>query len=334
MKTVDGAFGAFDHNLNLDRSERDQAQEMHQEIREELTDAGVIADSFLQGSFARKTMLKPLKDIDIVCLLDPALWEELRHADGPGKAMESFKSPIRTRWPDVEFDVGDEPAGKALRLSFPWLDFTVDLVPAFETDDEYVLIGDRDEGTWEPSNTRIQLRRVRDRNQATGGRFVHQVREGKALKKNHEPELEFVTGIVVESLAYAAITRKMPDKLAIAGFLNHAAKAVRGPVLEPAGEDDVTVKWTAQERSTAERVFAQAAEQARIALALEQDGDVQGAIAAWHDLLGEDFPWAEDRSVAETMGAWAAGSVATNGRPTASRAAKQQAAPGRSWSSR
>ncbi|GAB2752992.1 SMODS domain-containing nucleotidyltransferase [Nocardioides pakistanensis] len=329
--TVDAAFAALDDNLNLDPAVRRKAQERHNAIREEFAAAGLIASSFLQGSFARKTMLKPLKDVDIVCVLPEAFWQQLRGPDGPGKAMEWFKAPIKARWPEVEFDAGDEPSGKALRLSFPDCEFTIDLVPAFEYKDDYVLIGDRHEGTWTPSNSRIQLKKVSDRNQQTDGRFVHQVREVKALTKHHE-ELEFVSGIVVESLAYAVIGRKMLDEDAVAAVLQHAATAVMGPVIEPAGDDDVTAKWTAQERATAARVYAHAARRAEEALRLERAGEVDGAIDVWHSLFGDAFPAASQRSAADTMAAWAGGSVTSTGRPSSTRAASQQAAPGRSWS--
>ncbi|MGW5016049.1 SMODS domain-containing nucleotidyltransferase, partial [Micromonospora chalcea] len=286
---------------------------------------------FLQGSFARKTMLKPLKDVDIVCLLPAYRWELLRGKDGPRKAMESFKAPIVQRWPGVQFDVGDEPAGKALRVTLPGVDFTIDLVPAFDQKDECILIGDRFEGTWEPSNTRIQIKRVSDRNQTTGGRFVHQVREAKELTKHHE-DLEFVCGIVVESLAYAVIDRELPDKVAIALFLDHAQDAVKGPVLEPAGEDDVTAKWTSEERQTAARVYGQAARKAAEALAMERAGDTDAAIDVWHSLFGDQFPPAPHRSVQSALTALAAGSVTSTGRPSTTQAAQQVSAPGRSWS--
>lgn len=329
-RTVDSSFTKLDENLNLNPFVRQKAQALHNTIRDDLTKAGLIAGSFLQGSFARKTMLKPLKDVDIVCLLPVYMWELLRGPDGPGKAMESFKAPIEDRWPDVQFDVGDEPAGKALRLTLTGVDFTIDLVPAFDTDNDYVLIGDRFEGTWEPSNTRIQLRRVSDRNQDTGGRFVHQVRELKALTKHHE-ELDFVSGIVVESLAYAVIGRKMLDKHAVAAVLEYAKDAVKGPVLEPAGEDDVTTKWTGEERETAARVYADASRKATEALRLESEGDMDGAISVWHSLFGDAFPDAPTRPVLDVMTAFAAGSVSSTGRPSTTTAAQQAAAPGRSW---
>ena len=330
-RTVDSSFTKLDENLNLDPFKRLKAQNIHNTIRDDLTKAGLIASSFLQGSFARKTMLKPLKDIDIVCLLPLHMWEQLRGPDGPGKAMESFKAPILDRWRGAQFDVGDEPAGKALRVSLPDVDFTIDLVPAFDYEGDYVLIGDRFEGTWEASNTRIQLTRVSDRNKATGGRFVHQVREAKELTKHHD-ELEFVSGIVVESLAYAAITHHLPDQVAIALLLDHAKEAVKGPVLEPAGEDDVTAKWTYQQRQAAMRVYAQASKKAAEALAFERAGDTDAAIDVWHSLFGDSFPAAPHRSVQNALTALAAGSLSTTGRPSTTQAGQQTSAPGRSWS--
>lgn len=330
-RTVDSSFAKLDENLNLNPFVHLKAQNIHNTIRDDLTKAGLIAGSFLQGSFARKTMLKPLKDVDIVCLLPAYMRELLRGPDGPGKAMESFKAPIAARWPGVEFDVGDEPAGKALRVTLPDVDFTIDLVPAFDQKGDYVLIGDRFEGTWELSNTRIQLKKVSARNQATGGRFVHQVREAKELTKHHE-ELEFVSGIVVESLAYAVIGHQVPDKAAIALFLDHAKEAVKGPVLEPAGEDDITAKWTSEERQTAALVYAQASDKAEEALGLESQGDMDAAIDVWHSLFGDGLPSAPHRSVQSTLTAFAAGSLSSTGRPSATRAGRQVSPPGRSWS--
>lgn len=330
QRTVDNSFTKLDDNLNLHPVVRQKAQTLHNTIRDDLVNADLVAGSFLQGSFARKTMLKPLKDVDIVCILPASKWDMLSGPDGPGKAMESFKAPIEGRWPDVQFDVGGEPAGKALRLTLTGVDFTIDLVPVFDTDNDYVLIGDRFDGTWEPSNTRFQLKRVADRNQATDGRFVHQVRELKAFTKHHE-ELGFITGIVVESLTYAVVHRKMLDKDAVVTVFEYAKDAVKGPVLEPAGEDDVSANWTGAERETAARVYADAARKAAEAIKLERAGDTDGAISMWHSLFGDAFPDAPTRLVAEVMTAFAAGSVSSAGRPSATTAARQTAAPGRSW---
>ncbi|MBM7331508.1 nucleotidyltransferase domain-containing protein, partial [Agrobacterium sp. S2] len=186
--TVTSAFDTFDANLNLDPHERVQAQERHNQVRAVLERSGVIAGSFLQGSFARKTMLKPLKDVDIVVLLKPD--SGLQGPDGPARAMQLFRDLVAEQWPTAVFDAGEKPSAKALRVEFDDLDFTIDLVPAFEGDGEWVLIGDRELRGWEPSNTRIQIRLVRERNGQTRKNFVHQVRMLKAVVKQ-QPEDEF-----------------------------------------------------------------------------------------------------------------------------------------------
>lgn len=335
-QTVGAAFGVFDDNLNLDPRERTRAQDLHNAIREAVSVDFLVTASFLQGSFARKTMLKPLKDVDIVLILNSALRYYYYGPDGPAAVMEAFKPLVRRVFPEAQFDQGEEPAGKALRVSLPGCPFTIDLVPAFEEEpaSEYVLIGDRHERTWELSNTRIQRRRVSERNLATGGAFVHQVRMGKAFCKYHEDELDFFKGIVMESLAYVAIKTRMSHDEAVRAILRHAASAVYGPIYEPAGEDDVTAKWTPQQRSVAARVFADAARRADEAIRLDAAKDVAGAIDAWHNLLGTDFPVAPARPLKEAASAWGSGSLSWTGRPSATTAAVQLAPAGRSWSSR
>ncbi|MFC7447404.1 SMODS domain-containing nucleotidyltransferase [Rhodococcus daqingensis] len=334
-QTVDGAFAELDRNLNLDPKQRLQAQNRHNAIREVLDDAGFVATSFLQGSFARKTMLAPLKDVDIVIVLEEAHWKELQGPKGPETAMGWFRQTVENAWPNAKFDKGDKPSGKALRVTFPDIDFDIDLVPAFDLDGANVLIGDRDQQHWEPSNTRRQIRAVAERNQATGGRFVHQVRQLKSLIKNHEEQLGFVKGIVVESLAYAAIHVKASDKRAIAESLEHAKTAVRGGVIEPAGDDNVTAKWTQTEREVAAKLFSDFAARAAEALRLEVDGDVEAAIDVWHSLFGDSFPVAGDRSPEAVLAAWnSVGSRTSTGRPSISTSGRQPTRPGRAWAPR
>lgn len=294
-QTIDGAFAELDEELNLDPAQREQAQERHNAIRAALDEAGLVSSSFLQGSFARKTMLKPLKDVDIVVVLKPEFWDRLSGPDGPQTAMGWFKTIVGEHWPDAMFDQGEAPSAKALRVTFADIDFDIDLVPAFDTDDGNVLIGDREQRCWEPSNTRRQNVAVAQRNQETAGRFVHQVRELKSLVKNHG-ELDFIKGIVVESMAFAVITSKAKDKHAVVDTLEHARIAVRGQVIEPAGDDDVTVKWTRSERELAVRIFDHMAAQAAEAMRLEADNDIGAAMDVWHDLIGDPFPTAASRT--------------------------------------
>jgi hypothetical protein len=332
--TVAAAFSAFDSAIALDSQQRKRAQERHLKVTEVLVSAGVAASTFLQGSFARKTMRRPLKDVDVVVLLPDAFAEQLPAPFGPGKAFELFKQPLRDAFREtgVQFDVTARP-GKALQVVFADCDFTFDLVAAFPVaGSEDVLIADRDERRWEPSNTRTLKRLIGERNVATGGVFVHQVRMVKELKAQH-PELETICGLVVESLTYRAVTRKVAAPDAIAATLRFAATAVLGPVFDPTGVDDLAAGWSRQQRQTFAVVFAAAADRAEEALRLQRAGDEPAAVEAWRALLGEEFPSAPKQSAAQALRGLAAGSVTSTGRVTPTQAGVQVQRPTRSWRS-
>lgn len=126
----------------------------------------------------------------------------------------------------------------------------------------------------------------------------------------------------------------MSHDQAVRSILRFAAAAVSGPIYEPAGEDDVTAKWTPQERRVAGRVFTDAARRADEAIRLDAAGDVAGAMDAWYQLLGPDFPAPPARPLKDVAMAWSSGSISSTGRPSSTTAATQVAPAGRSWASR
>jgi Second Messenger Oligonucleotide or Dinucleotide Synthetase domain len=335
MLSTKSAFSRFDENLNLDIKERLSAQNRHVKITDRLTALGLAASTFLQGSFARKTMLKPLKDVDMVIVMHTDLEADLRRPGGPAHAMSLIQEAVSELFPTAEFDVDDKPA-HALQVTFTDLGFTFDLVPALadpDPDSEIVHIADRENDTWEWSNTRTLNRVISARNQATGGRFVHQVRMLKSYKKDH-PVLDDTCGLLWEAFAHDAVTAQVEDARALADTLAYAAQAVLGPVYDPTGVDDLTVDWTGIERSSYAAVLSAAARRAAEARRLEQDGDHPAAIEIWHALIGGPFPQAEAQSAGDALRALAAGSITSAGRAVSSRRAQQPARPARSWRTR
>jgi hypothetical protein len=335
-RTTAEAFAQFDAALNLDPREREWAQRRHREITEVLVAAGLATSTFLQGSFARKTMLKPLKDVDMVIVLA----EVHRHRwfgpgkGGPAAAMAAIRQAISVRWPAARFDV-DQRAAHALQVQFPDCAFTFDLVPAFEDlgSAEDVFIADRKLDRWEPSNTRTLGRLIRERNVATSGAFVHQARMGKSYKSN-QPALEKLCGLVIESLWYVAITVRMSHPIATVSAFEHAAAAVLGEVLDPTGVEDLAKEWSPAERLLLSHTFEIAAKRGREALRLADDGEHQAAIEIWFEVFGEPFPAPSTQSAAQALGALTAGSVTSAGRAVTSMHGAQVNRPGRSWRTR
>jgi len=333
-KNTAAAFNQFDEGLNLDPAERKAAQRRHRQVTECLIAVGLAVTTFIQGSFARKTMLKPLKDVDLVIVLPESLAAQLRRPGGAAHAIALVRQAISDAFPDAQFDVHDTPA-HALQVIFPDLEFTFDLVPAFAdpAGTEDVFIADRENDTWERSNTRTLNGVISERNQATDQRFVHQVRMVKSFKKDH-PVLDETCGLLWESPAYGAITTKMAHSEAVASTLEHAAQALTGAVYDPTGADDLTAEWTTQEREAYVAAVRTAAHRAAEALRLDADDDHDGAIELWHSILGDPFPDVPPQSATAAWENLAGGGITSDGRAVRSPRANQPVRPARSWRSR
>lgn len=321
--TVTDAFDEFDENLKLDPDERRAAEAVHNNITALLKDGGLITTAFLQGSFARKTMIAPLRDVDKVVILASSLGEL-----GPDEVMTRIRDAVASQYPDATFD----RSRHALKIDFGEESFHFDTVPAWETSsaDDDVLIANRDNGGWDRSNTRELIRTIANRNQETGGRFVHQVRMAKQAIFNLVDGI--IPGLHVESWAYQAIREGLSHDEAIAQVLAIGAVLLGDQYFEPTGVDMISKRLKAEVVAASQPVVAKAALDARTAVDLAAAGDHDGAIAVWHVLFGDEFPAPALADAEETLQqAFAGGSVTPAGTISSARAGRQIAQPVRPW---
>lgn len=321
--TTAEAFDEFDENLKLDPEERRAAEKLHNEITELLKEAGLIILAFLQGSFARKTMIAPLRDIDKVVILAASM-EGL----SPDEVMTRIQNVLAAQYPDATF----ERSRHALKVDFGEESFYFDTVPAWETttDDDDVLIANRDTGNWDRSNTRELIRTVAERNQETGGLFIHQVRMGKQAIANLLDGL--IPGLHVESWAYDVINEALAHDEAAARILEAGADLLGGQYYEPTGVDMISERLKPDVIAAAKPVIEKAARDARTAVKLAKNGDHDGAIAVWHQIFGDEFPAPAAQDEEATLRrSFTGGSVTPAGTISATAAGSQKAQPVRPW---
>jgi Second Messenger Oligonucleotide or Dinucleotide Synthetase domain len=320
----DEAFEAFDDALKLNPTERAAAIVLHNEITARLRAAGVITAAFLQGSFARKTMLGPLRDVDKVVIM--ADRPDFRAS--PMLAMAVIEKVLAAAYPQATFERGRH----ALKIDLGPERCSFDIVPAFETDtdDDDVLIANTETGTWDRSNTRTLIRVIAERNQACDGRFVHQVRMGKQFVVH---SLEgIVPGLHTETFAHAAVTEPLEHAEACCRILEAGARLLAGTYSDPTGVDPISRKLKPGVAPRAQAGFAAAARAAREAKRLAAAGDHHSAIAIWHQLFGDPFPAAPAQPVAGALGrSFAGGTITSAGTVSATSRGRQPAPPTRSW---
>lgn len=278
-------FEALDDNLKLDNGERDRAIASHNRLGDLLVAAGIAKRTRLQGSFARKTMLPPLHDVDKIIELVDDLAATLDGPGGPEKAMLLIRDRVGKAMPTARFEFKQHAIGIVL----PGDGFAFDAVPAFNDEDGtgWIRIADLEDDDWEPSNTYLLIETVAARNHECKGRFVHQVRMAKQAVKHADINLP---GLHTETFTFNAVVSKVDHAEAVAATLATGASMLLGAYTEPTGVDRIDIRLDSDQKAKAQVAIERLAARAADALRLADSGDEDGAGAIWHEIFGDPFP--------------------------------------------
>lgn len=325
--STDEAFAEFDEALKLDPDERARAERIHGEIAELLIGKGLATSAFLQGSFRRKTMIKPLRDVDKVVILH----ESLRGLN-PSVVMDRIEQVLSLEYPSATFG----RTRHSLKIDLGPKSFDFDVVPAWEseTDDDDVFIADTEpvagSDGWMRSNTRELIRVVAGRNQETGGALIRQIRMAKHVFKEQLDGV--VPGLHVESWAFLAIVEAVPHDKALAMILRNAADRIGRHYDEPTGVDRISDRLDTAVVDAARPILLLLASRAAEARVLAEAGDHVEAVRVWREVCGDLFHEEPAQSVSDALGrSFNGGAVTSAGTVSATPAAAQRSIPARSW---
>src|SRR3989338_5214467 len=128
--TIPQAFQKLKSNLEITDLQQETVSARQKSVRDVVEAGLTVKDSFLTGSYARHTMIAPLKeaDIDIFVVLNSSYFDYYKNGQNGGQAgfLDFLKRTLRktyTRTPDISRN------GQAVAIRFE--DFIVDVVPAF-----------------------------------------------------------------------------------------------------------------------------------------------------------------------------------------------------------
>lgn len=227
MSAVQSYFNDFLSNIRLSDSLREELKKAHKELREYLkTDditKDLLVDSFLQGSYARSTCIKPERghkvDVDVIAVTN------INHiTTSASEAFELIMPFVRKYYNNVEQqkrsigitlelvdvdlvitaapseEVKSEIAAAKLPEAFTIEDITTrsykmnSLQQFFDTDAggkswqaEPLLIPDSEDDNWYRTHPLEQIRWTRDKNQRTSGHYVNVVKALKWWKRVNMP---------------------------------------------------------------------------------------------------------------------------------------------------
>ncbi len=164
-------FSSFLSSLQPGEDDVAAAKTAHERVREQLrTDEDskeAHTDTFLSGSYARRTAINDINDVDVICILD------LDHTiTGPEVCLAWIEGILGRYYKQTKRQGRSVGASAANNV---WLD----IVPAtlVSTDDGPLWIPDREARQWVQTNPKRTDRRRRSaKNKVTNGYFVQVVK--------------------------------------------------------------------------------------------------------------------------------------------------------------
>jgi hypothetical protein len=294
MIATQEAFKKFRSRLELNEREQKDASRRQQRIRAVMDKAFAIEHDFLTGSYARWTKTKPLKDVDIFCVLG----EKERHyrekapatllADVHAALIDEYgKDNVSCQRRSVTVNFGVvEVEGEANDqvMSF-------DVVPAFTKNDHYEIPDTAVASGWTETNPRIHAEQAVKAQEAYAGEWKGLVRMMKAWNRQQGKPVK--PSFLLEVMALQILHPPFGGdyRREMQAFFASTAARIGETWPDPAGlGPPVSDSMDAPQRAAAREVLLAAEKQAANAIRLEREGKNGEALRAWRALFGPLFP--------------------------------------------
>ena len=294
MISTHDAFKKFRSRLELNTQEQADASRRQKEIRAIMDQAFSIEHDFLTGSYARWTKTKPLKDVDIFCVLGAE--EQHYRNETPSVLLSAVEQALiatygrdfvscQRRSVTVKFGVTEEDAlNHSQVMSF-------DVVPAFAKDDYYEIPDVAASIGWTKTNPTIHYDKAVAAQSAFAGEWKGIVRMMKKWNSNQGKPItpSFLVEVMALELLYPPFGGDYRRE--IQAFFMSLADHIHETWPDPAElGPPVSDQMDTQQCDKARTVLLAAQQQAACAIRLEREGKNGEALRAWRTLFGPLFP--------------------------------------------
>ena len=296
MITVAEAFKKFRSRLELTDREQEDASRRHNEIRDYLKTKFDIERDFLTGSYKRWTKTKPLKDVDIFCVLGQK--ERHRRDKRPADLLKAFEDALvekygrdkvscQRRSVTVEFGIGtdaDEDTGGKV-MSF-------DVVPAFAKTTHYEIPDTATTAGWTETNPQVHFDLAVEAQKKYDGEWKGIVRMTKKWNANQGKPVK--PSFLIEVMALELLNPPFGGdyRFEIKSFLSSLADRLDETWSDPAKlGPPVSDGMNQVARDAAKAKLRAGSDMAARAIQLERQGKIGEALKVWrNEVFGPMFP--------------------------------------------
>lgn len=294
MISVQDAFKKFRSRLELTQKEQEDASRRQKEIRSVIDEAFSVEHDFLTGSYARWTKTKPLKDVDIFCVLA----DKERHYRNkpPSDLLKAFEKVLAEKY--GQKNVSQQRRSVTVQFGVKAIDdetneqvMSFDVVPAFTKDDHYEIPDTATSSGWTETNPKIHADKAVAAQKAFSDEWKGLVRMMKKWNNEHTKPIK--PSFLIEVMALEVLHPPFGGdyRREMQAFFATLAERIHEIWADPAGlGPPVSDAMDEKTRDAAKASLLEGERQAAEAIRLERQGNVGGALKAWRGLFGPLFP--------------------------------------------
>ena len=281
--TIQGGFDQLRSNLEITDLQSSTASTRQTNVRAAVERGLTVLDSFLAGSYARSTMIGPLKDadLDIFMVVDASYYA----GNTPANLLAKVRDALKQTYPSTP---SISPNGQAVTITFT--DFKVDVVPAFNRQGGGYLIPNANTGNWISTDPTVHASVLTAANKTHNGNLVPLVKMMRAWNRvNNRSFVGFYLELMTTNILTGIRIDDFPSGMRY--VLDHGREKVKFKQHDPAGfKNEVNPLNTVQSVDEAVARFTSAYNTALKAEQFAKGGQIREATDEWRKLLGDYFP--------------------------------------------
>ncbi len=289
MLTIDEAFVKFRSKISIPTDkESNDASRRQREIRALMDKTFHVQRDFLSGSYARWTKTKPLKDVDIFCVLGGED-QKFRKQD-PSVILNEVKRLMAKEYGEDNVQIQTRSVGVAFKNAADEEVMSFDVVTAFDAGAHYEVPDTKSADKWTKTDPEIHKDLARDKHAAYSSEWKGLVRMVKTWNREHERPVK--PSFLLEVMALELFDGNFGGdyRYEIKGFLSSAAERIFDSWPDPAGlGPDVSTRMDYTEKLAAKTALRNGADQCLRAIQLERSGKVGEALRVWQGIFGAQF---------------------------------------------
>jgi hypothetical protein len=294
MISVAEAFDKFKTRLEPGDREQKDAVNRRERVKSILEGKFALTRVIITGSYGRWTKTKPLRDVDLFCILDTSKEGEFLQKSSR-VVLDSFADKLRPEYGEGDVRVWDKCV--TVKFGEPSGDdddqvFSVDVVPAFEDGKAYKIPDAYHPTGWMKTDPEIHAELATKANTAMDGKWVTLVKMAKKCNEFHKKPID--PSFLAEVMALKLIVPPFSGgyKYEIKSFIASAAQQIGAIWPDPAKLGSaVSENMTPAKQNAARQVLNEISRSIDTAIRHEKQGRTGDALATWrNEVFGPMFP--------------------------------------------